>query len=137
LVEAEIAVFSPEGSETLLQKVFTTCTVKPSFDLGLCSDKHKLAFAGDGAPLETCVNRTGKKEGIHNCSCSRLYTNPTANWRWDSYHTRWFYCHTLYAITAVDSPDDLPLLLHLILVSESLQAKHNMITQVSHFKKLK
>ena len=42
-----------------------------------------------------------------------MYTGPTANWGWDSYHERWFYGHTLYAITAADSYNDLPLLLHL------------------------
>jgi len=54
-----------------------------------------------------------KKERIYNCSCPRLYTNPTANWRWDSYHNRWFHGHTLYTTITADSPNDLPLLLHL------------------------
>ncbi|MGI6078798.1 MAG: hypothetical protein ACOYCB_11705 [Fastidiosipilaceae bacterium] len=51
-----------------------------------------------------------KERGIYRCSCPRLYTNPTANWGWDSYHERWFYGHSLYALTAADSVNDLPIL---------------------------
>jgi hypothetical protein len=108
-----------EGPEMLLQKILAECAVKPSLDLGLCGEGRKLVFAGDGTPLETGASHLGKKacscreQGIYRCSCSRLYTSPTANWGWDSYHERWFYGHTLYAITAADSFNDLPLLLHL------------------------
>jgi len=138
LVSKVLEGYSFEGPETLLQKVFTTCAVKPSFDLELCGDKHKLAFAGDGAPLETGASHIGKrvcackKERIYNCSCPRLYTNPTANWGWDSYHNRWFYGHTLYSITAADSPNDLPLLLHLTQAS-----RHDSGTFVAAYAQLR
>jgi len=65
LVSKVLEGYSFEGPETLLQKIFTTCAVKPSFDLELCGDKHKLAFAGDGAPLETCASHIGKRV----CAC--------------------------------------------------------------------
>lgn len=113
-----------EGPEILLQRILTVCAVKPSLDLELCGDSRKPVFAGDGAPLETGANHLGKKicscreQGIYHCSCPRLYTGPTANWGWDSYHERWFYGHTLYSITAADSANDLPLLLHLTRASQ-------------------
>lgn len=108
-----------EGPQVLMQKILTECAVKPSLDLGLCGDSRKLVFAGDGAPLETGAAHRGKKicsckdQGNYHCTCPRLYTGPTANWGWDSYHEQWFYGHTMYAITAADSPNDLPLLLYL------------------------
>ena len=104
--------------ECLLQKILKECAVKPSLALGLCGDPDLFVFAGDGAPLETGASPYGKKicsckdKGIYRCSCPRLYTNPTANWGWDSYHERWFYGHSLYALTAAGGLHDLPLLLH-------------------------
>ena len=72
-------------------------------------------FAGDGAPLETGASPYGKKicQCQGRCSCQRRYSDPTATWGWDSYHERWFYGHTLYCLTAADSPNDLPLMLHI------------------------
>jgi hypothetical protein len=108
-----------DNPEHLLQKVLKECAVKPSLDLGLCGEPEHFVFAGDGAPLETGASPYGKKvcqckeRGIYRCSCPRLYTNPTANWGWDSYHERWFYGHSLYALTAADSVNDLPILLHI------------------------
>jgi hypothetical protein len=102
-----------------MQRILTECTVKPLLNLGLCGDSRKPPFAGDGASLETGANHLGKKvcscreQGIYHCSCPRLYTGPTANWGWDSYHERWFYGHTLYSITAANSANALQLLLQL------------------------
>ena len=119
LVNKVLDGHSFKGPEVLLQKILTECAVKPSLNLGLCGDSRKLVFAGDGTPLETGSSPLGKKicscrdQGIYYCSCPRLYTGPTANWGWDSYHERWFYGHTMYLITAAGSHNDLPLLLHL------------------------
>ena len=119
LVNKLLEGYSFEGLEMLLQKILTECAIKPSLKLGLCGDSRNLPFASDGSPLETGANHLGKKVcscrelGIYHCTCPGLYTGPTANWGWDSYHERWFYGHTLYSITAADSANDLPLLLHL------------------------
>jgi len=119
LVNKALNGYSFAGPEILLQKILAECAVKPSLDLELCGKDRKLTFSGDGTPLETGASHRGKRvcscreQGIYQCSCPRLYTSPTANWGWDSYHERWFYGHTLYAITAADSFNDLPLLIHL------------------------
>ncbi len=102
--------------ERLLQKILVECAVKPSAKLGLLGNKDdKLVFAADGAPLETGANPYGKKlcQCRDRCSCPRRYSDPTATWGWDSYHERWFYGHTLYCLTAANSLNDLPLMLHL------------------------
>jgi hypothetical protein len=139
LVEKVLNGYSfPDSPERLLQKILTECAVKPSLNLGLCGDPKKLTFAGDGAPLETGASPYGKKichckeQGIYRCSCPRLFTGPTANWGWDSYHERWFYGHSLYSLTAADSFHDLPLLLSITQAS-----RHDSGTFVAAYAKLR
>ncbi len=126
------------GPERLLQKVLSECAVKPSAKLNLLGDTQKLTLAGDGAPLETGASSFGKKicqckqQGIYRCSCPRYYTDPKANWGWDSYHERWFYGHTLYCLTAANSFNDLPLLIHL-----NQASAHDSITFVQAYAQLR
>jgi len=126
------------GPERLLQKILIECAVKPSAELNLLGDIQKLTLAGDGAPLETGASSFGKKicqckqQGIYYCKCPRSYTDPKANWGWDSYHERWFYGHTLYNLTAANSVNDLPLLIHLTRASA-----HDSITFVQAYAQLR
>ena len=117
--------------ERILQTILKECAVIPSSKLGLLGNSDNLAVSGDGAPLLTGASSRGKKlckcheEGIYHCQCERSYTDPTANWGWDSYHEQWFYGHTLYSITSADSPNDLPLMLRLVQGS-----RHDSVTFV-------
>jgi len=126
--------------EKLLQRILTECAVKPSLELKLCGDSRKLTIAGDGAPLDTGASHRGKKicsckqQGIYKCLCPRQYTGPTANWGWDSYHEQWFYGHTLYCITAADSYNDLPLLIHV--TQASRHDSGTFVTAYSHLREL-
>ncbi|WP_146164509.1 hypothetical protein [Halanaerobium congolense] len=49
-----------------------------------------------------------RQNGIFNCSCPRRFSDPTANWGWDSYRGRYVYGYSNYTFTAADSPYDLP-----------------------------
>jgi len=126
------------GPERLLQRVLLECAVKPSAELNLLGDTQKLTLAGDGAPLETGASSFGKKicqckqKGIYRCSCLREYTDPKANWGWDSYHERWFYGHTLYCLGAANSFNDLPLL-----ISLTGGSAHDSITFVTSYAQLR
>lgn len=106
--------------EIILQRILKECAVKPSSALGLLGDLDSLAVAADGSPLQTGASPNGKKlcdcraKGIYRCNCKRSFTDPNANWGWDSYHEQWFYGHTLYSITSANSPNDLPLFLRLV-----------------------
>ena len=117
--------------QRILQLILKECAVKPSSELGLLGDPDNVAVAADGAPLLTGANPYGKKlcechsKGIFRCSCKRSFTDPNANWGWDSYHEQWFYGHTLYSITSANSPNDLPLLLNLVQAS-----RHDSVTFV-------
>ena len=124
--------------ESLLQKVLAECAVKPSAKLKLLGNPLKLTLAGDGAPLETGASSFGKKvcsckkQGIYRCDCPRYYTDPSANWGWDSYHERWFYGHTLYCLSAANSFHDLPLL-----ISLKPGSAHDSITFVPAYAQLR
>lgn len=115
--------------QRILQLILKECAVKPSSELGLLGDPDNVAVAADGAPLLTGANPYGKKlcechsKGIFRCNCKRSFTDPNANWGWDSYHEQWFYGHTLYSITSANSPNDLPLLLNLVQAS-----RHDSVT---------
>ena len=117
--------------QRILQLILKECAVKPSFSLGLLGDPDNLAVAADGAPLLTGASPYGKKlcdchsKGIFRCNCKRSFTDPNANWGWDSYHEQWFYGHTLYSITSANSLNDLPLLLNLVQGS-----RHDSVTFV-------
>lgn len=117
--------------EKVLQLILKECAVKPSSKLGLLGGPDNLAIAGDGAPLQTGASPYGKRlcdcrtQGIYRCACKRSFTDPNANWGWDSYHEQWFYGHTLYSITSANSPNDLPLLLRLVQGS-----RHDSVTFV-------
>jgi len=121
----------------LLQNILLERAVKPSAMLNLLGDTQKLTLAGDGAPLETGTSSYGKiicqckQQGIYHCKCPRSYTDPKANWGWDSYHDCLFYGHTLYCLTAANSFNDLPLLIHLTRASA-----HDSITFVKTYAQL-
>lgn len=117
--------------ERILQRILKECAVIPSSKLGLLGNPDNLAVSGDGSPLLTGASPNGKRlckchtQGIYHCKCKRSFTDPTANWGWDSYHDQWFYGHTLYSITSADSPNDLPIFLRLVQGS-----RHDSVTFV-------
>jgi len=116
-LEGRVIEERPEG---ILQEILKECAVLPSSKLGLLGNPNKLAVAGDGAPLLTGASPYGKRicdcrsKGIYRCNCKRVFTDPHANWGWDSYHEQRFYGHTLFSITSADSKKDLPLYLRLV-----------------------
>ncbi|MBC7320255.1 transposase, partial [bacterium] len=104
------------GPQRVISLLFSEVAVKPSIKMGLI--KPDLVLSADGAPLESPSNPYGKKlcncskNGIKHCNCKRLYSDPSANWGWDSYHKRYFFGYTLYTIST-NNRYDLPL--HFIL----------------------
>jgi len=103
--------------ERFLQELLASVAVLPSAALGLLGKLDQLDLALDGAPLETGAAPSGRRTCAcksRRCNCSRRYSDPEANWGWDSYHKRWFYGHTLYHVTAAQSPHDLPILVRLV-----------------------
>jgi hypothetical protein len=108
--------------ERLMQQIFAKAAAEPAVRQGLFGDPQKLVVSGDG----TCVLSGGsawgskqcscREQGIYNCDCPRIFSDPFARYGWDSYHNSYFYGHTAY-ILAVYNPDlkcDLPIYLRMV-----------------------
>lgn len=97
--------------ENVLHQILAISVVRPSLDLGLLGDPEDMTIAGDGSPYGSGGSPYGKKickcEG--NCDCERRFSDPEADWGWDSCRNTWFYGYTGYDITAADSKHDLPI----------------------------
>jgi hypothetical protein len=93
----------------LYQKQFLNISVQE----GLIDSQH-LAVAGDGTPVRTSArNRIKricncKENGIADCNCKRLFSQPDCNSGWDSSRDCYFNGYHLYMFVASDSYSDLP-----------------------------
>jgi hypothetical protein len=87
--------------------------VKESATRGLLGNLDQLLIAGDGSSLKTGANRHGKKACGHpiteKCDCPRFYSDPAAEWGWDSHREVWFFGHRFYEISTSVGGHDLPL----------------------------
>ena len=105
----------PDGMEPcrLLYGIFSSLFLKHSVSEGLI-DLMDLALAGDGTPVYTAARERKKRtcrcleNGIRDCRCDRLYSQPDCNIGWDSHRERYYFGYDLYMLTASDSENDLP-----------------------------
>jgi len=104
--------------ESFLQEIFSTIALKSSALLGLLGNTQKLKVSADGTCVESHANPNGHKVcGCKGrCVCHRRLSDPQATWGWDSYHERFFYGHSLYALSChnADLGLDLPLYLRCV-----------------------
>ena len=99
-----------------LQRIFKACFITPSANKGLLGNLDKLVLAGDSIIFNSGGSSYGIKEcdcwetkGLFLCSCKRRYSDPDANWGWDSHREKYVYGYSNYTFVAADSPHDLPL----------------------------
>ncbi|MBC7320123.1 transposase [bacterium] len=124
------------GPQKVISILFSEIAVKPSIKMGLV--KPNSVLTSDGAPLESPSNPYGKKlcdcfkNGIKHCNCKRHFSDPSANWGWDSYHKRYFFGYTLYTISTNNNHYDLPL--HFILPQAN---RHDSVSAVVALSQLK
>lgn len=106
---------APELSDALVQQIFKHCFVQPSASLGLLGNVNSLSICGDGTMFSTYAAHNGikvcdcKENGIYRCDCPRRYSDPSANWGWDSYRARYVFGYANYTLVAADSPYNLPI----------------------------
>lgn len=89
--------------EAALQKIFSILAVFPSVRLGLV-DAANLTLSGDGTAVVSHASPSGRH--LSSCSrscpyrnnCSRHYSDPDAEWGWDSDNNTWYFGHTLYML---------------------------------------
>jgi len=109
--------------ERFLQRIFARVAVDSSINMGLIPES--VSVSGDGTCIETGASHYGKwickckANGIYRCDCDRKFSDPSANWGWDSHEERFFYGHTGYFISThnKDLRVDLPVYLRLVQAS--------------------
>lgn len=122
----------------LLQQLFQTEFVLPSATKGLLGDTNALSVIGDGSAVETGARSFGKflcdcrKSGNWKCGCKRQFSDPDANWGWDSYREKYYFGRTLYVFCAADSPHDLPIYLRFFRASQ-----HDSVSWICGYQELR
>lgn len=121
-------------SHDLLQELFQHHFVHVSADKGLLGNIQSLSILADGSPVKTGARAYGKilcecrKTGNWSCDCDRQFSDPDANYGWDSSREQYYFGRSLYMISAAESPYDLPLYPRLFRAS-----KHDAVLFVSTF----
>ena len=93
-------------------EVFNEIFVKGSIRHGII-DPDGLRISGDGTPIRTAARVRYErkceclKAGIRDCTCPRRYSQPDANYGWDSHRNCYFFGYHNFFIT--DAASDLPL----------------------------
>ncbi len=115
----------PRDFQQRLEDILFQTAVIPSAQRGLLGDLKRLTICGDGSSLPTGASSAGKpsclcrKDRIFKCDCDRFYSDPTANWGWDSYREVFYFGHTYYQHLVSSSGHDLPIHLTIGQASES------------------
>jgi hypothetical protein len=97
----------------LIFKLYHQQFLNVSVEKGLINPAH-LSLAGDGTPVRTSARQRTKRlcdcklNGINNCKCKRLFSQPDTNSGWDSSRTCYFNGYHLFMFVASDSFNDLP-----------------------------
>ncbi|HJS83123.1 MAG TPA: transposase [Nitrososphaera sp.] len=98
-----------------LEDLLLKLALLPSAQRGLLGDLKALVLAGDGSALESGASCYGKplcqcrKQGVFTCKCDRLFSDPSADWGWDSYRETYYFGHTFYQHLSSVKGHDLPL----------------------------
>jgi len=112
-LEAAKDLSCPEDLLFRLAAILVDVAVKPSFEKGLLGEPGEILIGGDGCPLCTGGNRFGSKPKDEHEGDLRIYTDPDAQWGWDSHRDTWYYGHHFYEYCAVGQGHDLPIFLRL------------------------
>lgn len=115
--KADFNAFRPERH---LQKLFKHVSVDSSIRAGILD--NALYISGDGTCVHTGASSYGRKtchcrqKGIFSCLCPRRYSDPLADYGWDSYKEHYFYGHTAYLLSTYNQElaCDLPLYLKMV-----------------------
>lgn len=120
--------------ERLFQALFTKTALIPSAAMSLLGDTSKLAISADGTCITSNASHFGVKTCgcIGECSCARRFSDPNANWGWDSYHERWFFGYTAYLLSTHNADLKLDLPIYMKFVEASRNDGVTLITALAH-----
>jgi hypothetical protein len=109
----------PRDFQQRLEDILFNIAVIPSAKRGMLGDLKHLHLCGDGSSLPSGASPYGipacecRKKGDFKCCCDRFYSDPTANWGYDSYREVYYFGHTYYQHLVSTSGHDLPV--HIII----------------------
>jgi hypothetical protein len=126
--------------ERFLQKVFARVAVDSSIKIGLIPST--VSVSGDGTCVKTGSSHYGKKvckcmsKGIYKCNCPRKFSDPSANWGWDSHKECYFYGHTGYFFSTHNNEEKVDLPLYLRLLQANRHDSVSAIFALAEFREL-
>jgi transposase len=108
--------------DTLAESINSILALAVKQSYANCLIGPHVNISGDGTCMETGASPYGKKicgcncNGTYNCDCPRRFSDPNANWGWDSHDERPFYGYTGYFLSTYDKLHkiDLPLYLRIV-----------------------
>lgn len=115
----------PNDFQKRLEDLLVKVALIPSAQRGLLGELNRLIICGDGSALPSGANTYGKPscncraQGIFSCSHDRFYTDPTADWGYDSYRECYYFGHTFYQHCISTNGHDLPIHITIGQASES------------------
>lgn len=115
----------PLDFQKLLEDLLIKAAILPSAHRGLLGDLNKLIICGDGSALPTGANAYGlpscncRYQAIYNCNHDRFYSDPTADWGYDSYRECYYFGHSFYQHCVSSQGHDLPIHITIAQASES------------------
>ncbi len=115
----------PDDITKRLEDILILCAIIPSAERGLLGSLESMTISGDGSALPTGASPNGKpackchENGIYKCEHDRYYSDPTANWGYDSYRDCYYFGHTFYQHVVSTNGHDLPLQVAISRASET------------------
>ncbi len=97
-----------KGKLYVIGEIFKRIFLTGSMDRQLMDVSH-LSLAGDGTPVKVSNRERSHsicdchKNGNANCCHKRWFSQPDANWGWDSSRNSYYYGYNLYLFTDADS----------------------------------
>lgn len=136
--EAKTGETFHDTPESVLQAVFLHVALTPSALLGLLGNTHKLKVSADGTCVESHARPFGHKNClcVESCNCHRRFADPLATWGWDSYHERFFYGYSLYALSIHNASLRLDLPIYLRFADASQFDGVSLIESFAHSRNL-
>ncbi len=115
----------PDDVTRRLEDILMLCAIIPSAEKGLLGNLESMTVSGDGSALPTGASPNGKpackchENGIYKCQHDRYYSDPTANWGYDSYRDCYYFGHTFYQHLVSTNGHDLPMQVSISQASET------------------
>jgi hypothetical protein len=115
----------PDDITKRLEDILMLCAIIPSAERGLLGNLEAITISGDGSALPTGASPNGKpackchENGIYKCEHDRYYSDPTANWGYDSYRECYYFGHNYYQHVVSTNGHDLPVQVSISQASET------------------